>query len=148
MIYPPLPKHRQSRTPVPSSSSTHHHSTSLALSGCPLSSCARASANHASDAFHALPSFVSPDSNPYARSRAARRSTSGRFCALYGVGSWSRSTAEDEVGLGVSLPRPMGRVGRTRPWVDLVFGERGFRVYEGRVPSRGGMDGGGRRSSV
>lgn len=46
---PPSATLRQPLTGCVSSSSTHHHSTSLAFSICPLSSYALASANHASE---------------------------------------------------------------------------------------------------
>lgn len=62
--YPPVPTQSQWRTALPSSNSTHHHSTSFALSREPLSSCALESANQASESFHAVPSFVSPDKRP------------------------------------------------------------------------------------
>lgn len=118
---------RQLRTPLASSSSTHHQSTSLALSGWPLSSYARASANHASDESQAVPSRVSPESSVYARSRAARRSDSGKLVVLYGAGRFSPlSLARVKTGVGFAPGT------RTGSLITVTEGPRP-RASDGRV---------------
>lgn len=71
---PPLRATLQLLTPLPSSTSTHHHNACLLLSLIPTASYALLNPHHASAQSHPVPSFVSVSSSPCALSRAANRS--------------------------------------------------------------------------